>query len=105
MLHKGLERYARRSRTARSVAAFAWHPGDPGNFPDYLRVRRFLEETIRSATDAAVFSELLLFGGQTHLAKRMSGNGRARERLRIGMATLAQEDFAASLPRRRAVRS
>ena len=75
--------------------------------PEHLRAPRFLEETLRPGTDAAVFSESLLFAGAEHLAKRMSQNRKVLERLRVGMGRFVQEEPVVSfsqIPLRRALR-
>ena len=77
------------------------------NVPEQHRAQRFLEETIRPATDAAVFAESLSFDGQEHLAKRMSENRKSLERLRVGLGRFVEESRAVSyspIPRRRAAR-
>ncbi len=77
------------------------------NVPEQHRAQRFLEETIRPATDAAVFAESLSFDGQEHLAKRMSENRKSLERLRVGLGRFVEESRVASIspiPRRRAAR-
>lgn len=77
------------------------------NVPEQHRAQRFLEETVRPATDAAVFSESLSFDEQEHLAKRMSENRKSLERLRVGLGRLVEESRVVSvsrMPRRRAVR-
>ena len=50
------------------------------NVPEQHRAQRFLEETVRPTTDAAVFSESLSFDGQEHLANRTSENRKSLER-------------------------
>ena len=75
--------------------------------PEHLRAQRFLEETLRPATDAAVFSESLLFAGEDHLARRMSQNRKVVERLRVGLGSFVQESPVVSfskIPLRRALR-
>lgn len=75
--------------------------------PGQHRAQCFLEETVRPATDAAVFSESLSFDGQERLAKRMSQNRKSLERLRVGLGRFVEESGAMSfspIPRRRAVR-
>jgi len=75
--------------------------------PEQLRAQRFLEETLRPATDAAVFSESLPLEAQDSLAKRMSENRKVLERLRIGLGKFVQEGSVVSfsqIPKRRAVR-
>ena len=75
--------------------------------PEQIRAHRFLEETLRPATDAAVYSESLSFDDDEQLAKRMSDNRRALERLRVGLGMLVQEARFASyspIPLRRATR-
>ncbi len=77
------------------------------NVPAQHRAQRFLEETVRPATDAAVFSESLSFDGQEHLATRMSENSKSPERLRVGLGRFVEESRGVSfspIPRRRAVR-
>ena len=77
------------------------------NVPEQHRAQRFLEETVRPATDAAVFSESLSFDGQEHLAKRMSENRKSLERLRVGLGRFVEESRVVSfspIPRRRAAR-
>ena len=74
---------------------------------EHLRAQRFLEETLRPATDAAVFSESLLFAGEDHLARRMSQNRKVVERLRVGLGSFVQESPVVSfskMPLRRALR-
>ncbi|MDE0033998.1 MAG: hypothetical protein OXU75_12815 [Deltaproteobacteria bacterium] len=76
--------------------------------PEEMRAQHFLEETLRPATDAAVFAESLSFQSQEHLAKRMSDNRKVLERLRVGLGRLVQERPLASfsqIPLRRAMRS
>ena len=75
--------------------------------PEHLRAQRFLEETLRPATDAAVFSESLLFAGEDDLARRMSQNRKVVERLRVGLGSFVQESPVVSfskIPPRRALR-
>ena len=77
------------------------------NVPEQHRAQRFLEETVRPATDAAVFSESLAFDGQERLAKRLSQNRKSLERLRVGLGRFVEESRVMSfspIPRRRAVR-
>ena len=64
--------------------------------PEPLRAQRFLEETVRPATDAAVFAESLSSDGQEHLTKRMSENRKSLERLRVGLGKFVEESRAAS---------
>ena len=76
--------------------------------PQHLRAQRFLEETLRPATDAAVFAESLSFDGERHLAKRMSDNRKSLERLRVGLGEFVERGPVASysrIPRRRVARS
>ena len=75
--------------------------------PEQIRAQRFLEETLRPATDAAVFSESLAFDDVEHLAKRMSENRKGLERLRVGLGTFVREGRVISFsqtPLRRAMR-
>ncbi len=75
--------------------------------PEQLRAQRFMEETLRPATDAAVFSESLPLEAQENLAKRMSENRKVLERLRVGLGKFVQESRAVSfsqIPQRRAAR-
>ena len=75
--------------------------------PEQIRAQRFLEETLRPATDAAVFSESLAFDDVEHLAKRMSENRKGLERLRVGLGTFVREGRVISfsqIPLRRAMR-
>ena len=77
------------------------------NVPEQHRAQWFLEETLRPTTDAAVFSESLLFDTQEKLEKRMSDNRRTLERLRVGLGTFVQENRVPSFsqkPLRRAMR-
>ncbi len=76
------------------------------NVPAQHRAQRFLEETIRPATDAAVFSESLSFDGQEHLAKRLSENRKSLDRLRAGLGRFVEERQLVSfspVPQRRVV--
>ena len=66
-----------------------------------------LEETLRPATDAAVFAESLSFDGERHLVKRMSDNRKGLERLRVGLGEFVERGPAVSysrMPRRRMAR-
>lgn len=75
--------------------------------PEQLRAQRFLEETLRPATDAAVFAESLSFGDHESLAKRMKENRKVLERLRVGLGKFVQEGQVVSfsmVPQRRAAR-
>ncbi len=75
--------------------------------PEEIRAQHFLEETLRPATDAAVFAESLSFESQEYLAKRMSENRKVLERLRVGLGRLVQEGPVPSfsrIPLRRAMR-
>lgn len=75
--------------------------------PEQLRAQRFLEETLRPATDAAVFSESLSFETRDNLAKRIAENRKVLERLRVGLGKFMQEGRVVSfsrIPQRRAVR-
>lgn len=75
--------------------------------PEQLRAQRFLEETLRPATDAAVFSESLPLEAQENLAKRISENRKVLERLRVGLGKFVQEGRVVSfsqIPHRRAAR-
>ena len=75
--------------------------------PEEMRAQHFLEETLRPATDAAVFAESLSFESQEHLAKRMSDNRKVLERLRVGLGRFVQEGPVVSfsqIPLRRAMR-
>ena len=77
------------------------------NVPEQHRAQQFLEETLRPATDAAVFSESLSFDSQEQLAKRMSDNRKRLERLRVGLGRFVREHRADSfspIPLRRAMR-
>ena len=74
--------------------------------PQHLRGQRFLEETLRPATDAAVFAESLSFGAE-RLAKRMKENRKILERLRVGLGEFLERGSVASysrIPRRRVER-
>ena len=76
--------------------------------PEHLRAQRFIEETVRPTTDAAVFAESLSFQTEEHLAKRMSDNRKVLERLRVGLGRFVQEGPVVSfsrMPLRRAMRS
>ena len=75
--------------------------------PDHIRAQQFLEETIRPATDAAVFAESLRFDSKEKLAKRMGENRKVLDRLRVGLGGFVQEVSALSFsikPLRRALR-
>ena len=75
--------------------------------PEEMRAQHFLEETLRPATDAAVFAESLSFDSQEHLARRMSDNRKVLERLRVGLGRFVQEGPVVSfsqIPLRRAMR-
>ncbi|MCZ0942281.1 MAG: hypothetical protein OXJ53_04420 [Gammaproteobacteria bacterium] len=74
--------------------------------PQHLRAQRFMEETLRPATDAAVFAESLSFGAE-RLAKRMRDNRKSLERLRVGLGEFAERGPFISysqIPRRRVMR-
>ncbi len=74
------------------------------DIPQHLRTDRFLEESLRPATDAAVFAESLSFKDGGALAKRMQENRKGLERLRVGLGSLAREGRIVSfseIPRRR----
>ena len=74
--------------------------------PQHLRAQRFLEETLRPATDAAVFAENLQIGSE-RLAKRMRDNRNTLERLRVGLGEFVERGPVASysrIPRRRPAR-
>lgn len=78
-----------------------------GIVPEERRAQHFLEETLRPATDAAVFAESLPFESQEPLAKRMSDNRKVLERLRLGLGRFVQEGpvvVFSQIPLRRAVR-
>lgn len=78
------------------------------DIPPHLRAQRFLEETLRPATDAAVFAEALSFDAAQSLAKRMSDNRKILERLRVGLGEFVERSPIASysrIPRRRAARN
>ena len=75
--------------------------------PEHRRAQRFLEETLRPMTDAAIVAEAMSFPSEEHLARRMSNNRKALERLRVGLGRLVEEGPAASfsqIPQRRATR-
>ena len=75
--------------------------------PRHLRAQRFLEETLRPTTDAAVFAGSLSFEAEWHLAKRMSDNRKSLERLRVGLGEFVERGSVASysrIPRRRVAR-
>ena len=75
--------------------------------PDHIRAQHFLEETLRPATDAAVFAESLSFASKPELEGRMREKRKVLERLRVGLGRYVQEGRAASFslkPRRRAQR-
>ena len=77
------------------------------NVPEHHRALQFLEETVRPATDAAVFSESLSFDTKEHLVKRLSDNRKRLERLRVGLGRFVQERRVVSfsrIPPRRAMR-
>jgi len=61
------------------------------NVPGPRRALQFLEETVRPATDAAMFAETLSFDSQEQLAKRMRVNRKRIERLRVGLGRFVQE--------------
>ena len=76
--------------------------------PDHIRAQHFLEETLRPATDAAVFAESLTFDTKERLAKRMRENRKVLDRLRVGLGKFVQEDSVVSFsrkPQRRALRN
>lgn len=75
--------------------------------PEQLRAQRFLEETLRPTTDAAVFAESLSFGDHENLSKRMGEKRKVLERLRVGLGKFVLESNVVSfsrLPQRRAAR-
>ena len=75
--------------------------------PDHIRAQHFLEETLRPATDAAVYAESLTFDSKEKLAKRMRENRKVLDRLRVGLGKFVQEDSVFSFsrkPLRRALR-
>ena len=75
--------------------------------PDHIRARHFLEETLRPATDAAVFAESLSFASETELGSRVREKRKVLERLRVGLGRFVQEGPVASFsqkPLRRAQR-
>ena len=77
------------------------------NVPEQHRAQQFLEETLRPATDSAVFSESLSFDTQEQLARRMSDNKKRLERLRVGLGRFVRERPVVSfsrIPLRRAMR-
>ena len=75
--------------------------------PDRIRTRQFLEETLRPATDAAVFAESLSFTSKVELEKRIRDKRKVLERLRVGLGRFVQEGSVVSFsqkPLRRAQR-
>ena len=68
----------------------------PSNVPEQHHAQRFLEETVRPVTDAAVFSESLSFDGQEQPAKRMSENRKSLKRLRAGPGRFVEESRVVS---------
>ena len=75
--------------------------------PDQIRARHFLEETLRPATDAAVFAESLSFASKAELERRMREKRKGLERLRVGLGRFVQESPVVSFsqkPLRRALR-
>ena len=75
--------------------------------PDHIRAQQFLEETLRPATDAAVFAESLSFAPRAELESRMREKRKVLERLRVGLGRFVQEGPVVSFsqkPLRRAQR-
>ena len=75
--------------------------------PEHRRAQRFLEETLRPMTDAAIVAEAMSFPSEEHLARRMRNNRKVLERLRVGLGRLVEEGPAVSfsqIPQRRATR-
>lgn len=75
--------------------------------PDHIRAQQFLEETLRPATDAAVFAESLSFSSETGLGSRLREKRKVLERLRVGLGRFVQEGPVESFsqkPLRRAQR-
>ena len=76
--------------------------------PEHVRAQHFLEETLRPATDSAVFAESLSFASETNLESRMREKRKALDRLRVGLGRFVQEYSVQSVsekPLRRAQRS
>ena len=75
--------------------------------PEQFRAQHFLEETLRPATDAAVFAESLSFASKAELERRLHDKRKVLERLRVGLGTLVQNGSVVSFsqkPLRRAQR-
>lgn len=75
--------------------------------PEQLRANRFLEETLRPATDSALFAEKLDIKGAPELIKRLEAKRKTLELLRIGLGGFVKEGHFTSfseIPQRRAAR-
>lgn len=75
--------------------------------PEQLRANRFLEETLRPATDAALFAEKLDIKDAPELVKRLETKRKTLELLRIGLGGFVKEGHFTSfseIPQRRAAR-
>ena len=61
------------------------------NIPEQYRAERFLEETLRPATDAAVFSESLSLKDEFELGNRLTKRRVVLERLRVGLGEFVKD--------------